>query len=584
MAADTMGLYPDDPSHFSRWMASNHPGLDGARYPPRRIYGQYLASLFESAKQDATSQGIHLEVKEGELIHLCRSGDRFVLTDDSGRKLVVDRVVLALGNFTTYTQPHLTGHPGYVDRPWPLNDLNSIPAASSVCIVGSRLSGIDAALHLAENSHNGSIYLASRSGCLPSVQGLTNREYRHKYLLELLARDLEDLPDPAPLQLLAQRLMILAEEAGVNSWGQFFQRMDPLLKLSRDILDAEKGANHWRLLADSVAPILERYWNRLSTKDQMLFMENWHSTWYTYVHAMPYENALKLQDLLKSNRVKVLQFDEIHRKELGFSIESRDERIHVEFVVEATGLESTVSRIKSPFLRNLLESRVLEEHPVAGLSLCQYTLELYGVDQGVINDTQFRSNLKIVFLTAHENVQQLLNSVFWELGNNQPVQTRLREEVLSKNVISPTAEMLNNMPYLTAVVYEMLRLYPPVSQLINRVTIAPAVLAKKIEIPGRTWIGWNAYGVQTDSGVWGSDAMVFAPERWGDNIKDIKAKCRREQVKGNYIPFNAHARKCLGSRFAILETQIALFELVRRTKWTVDRGPWTLTIGSNSPR
>ncbi|KLO93172.1 Uncharacterized protein LW93_6166 [Fusarium fujikuroi] len=194
------------------------------------------------------------------------------------------------------------------------------------------------------------------------------------------------------------------------------------------------------------------------------------------------------------------------------------------------------------------------------------------LDQGVINDAQFRANLKIVFLTAHENVQQLLNSVFWELGTNQAVQTRLREEVLSKNVVSPTAEMLNDMPYLTAVVYEMLRLYPPVSQLINRVTVGPAVLADKIEIPGRTWVGWNAYGVQTDRGVWGSDAMVFAPERWGANIKDIKAKYRREQVKGNYIPFNAHTRKCLGSSFAILETKVALFELLRRTRWTVDPG------------
>jgi unspecific monooxygenase len=189
---------------------------------------------------------------------------------------------------------------------------------------------------------------------------------------------------------------------------------------------------------------------------------------------------------------------------------------------------------------------------------------------GVINETQFRSNLKIVFLTAHENVQQLLNSIFWELGRNQEVQTRLREEVLSRNVAYPTADVLNDMPYLTAVVYEMLRLYPPVSQLINRVTLAPAVLADRIEIPSRTWVGWNAYGVQTDSGVWGSDAMTFAPERWGDNMKDIKTKYRKEQVKGNYIPFNAHTRKCLGSTFAIVETKVALFELVRRTKWTVD--------------
>lgn len=38
---------------------------------------------------------------------------------------------------------------------------------------------------------------------------------------------------------------------------------------------------------------------------------------------------------------------------------------------------------------------------------------------GRINEQQFRDNLKITFLTAHENAQQLINSTFWELGKNQ---------------------------------------------------------------------------------------------------------------------------------------------------------------------
>lgn len=40
------------------------------------------------------------------------------------------------------------------------------------------------------------------------------------------------------------------------------------------------------------------------------------------------------------------------------------------------------------------------------------------LDTGSITDEQFRANLKITFLTAHENFQQLLNSTFWELGSN----------------------------------------------------------------------------------------------------------------------------------------------------------------------
>ena len=47
------------------------------------------------------------------------------------------------------------------------------------------------------------------------------------------------------------------------------------------------------------------------------------------------------------------------------------------------------------------------------------------LEEGTISEEQFRANVKIVFLTAHENTQQLLNSAFWQLGHDQ-VSTQLR--------------------------------------------------------------------------------------------------------------------------------------------------------------
>lgn len=41
------------------------------------------------------------------------------------------------------------------------------------------------------------------------------------------------------------------------------------------------------------------------------------------------------------------------------------------------------------------------------------------LEEGTISEEQFRANLKITFLTAHENTQQLLNSAFWQLGHDQ---------------------------------------------------------------------------------------------------------------------------------------------------------------------
>ncbi|EPS31026.1 hypothetical protein PDE_05980 [Penicillium oxalicum 114-2] len=190
--------------------------------------------------------------------------------------------------------------------------------------------------------------------------------------------------------------------------------------------------------------------------------------------------------------------------------------------------------------------------------------------EGRITEEQYRSNLKVTFLTAHENAQQLLNSTFWVLGQNQTVQQRLRAEILATGQTDPSTELVNSLPYLFAVILELLRLYPPVSQLINRVTTSSAVLGGKICIPNRTWVGWNAFGVHTDPSIWGLDAREFNPDRWGKDVKIIQNALRIKTTQCHFIAFNAHSRRCLGQGFAVLQMKILLFEMLRRIEWTVD--------------
>jgi xanthocillin biosynthesis cytochrome P450 monooxygenase len=112
--------------------------------------------------------------------------------------------------------------------------------------------------------------------------------------------------------------------------------------------------------------------------------------------------------------------------------------------------------------------------------------------------------------------------------------------------------------------------YSTVSQLINRVSLVPSRLGGEIELPKGTWVGWNAPGVQSDVNVWGPTSRQFIPERWGSKPEEIMIKCRKETVKGNFIAFNSHSRKCLGQGYALLEMKMVLFELVRRARWAVD--------------
>ncbi|OAX82776.1 hypothetical protein ACJ72_02864 [Emergomyces africanus] len=189
---------------------------------------------------------------------------------------------------------------------------------------------------------------------------------------------------------------------------------------------------------------------------------------------------------------------------------------------------------------------------------------------GDITETQFRANVKIVFIAGHEDVQHLLSSAFYVMGTRTDIQEKLRSEVLNIGVANPTREIVDSMPYLTATVFELLRLYPPIQQLINRKASETAILGGDIVISPNTILGWTALGVHTNRTVWGDDAIKFIPERWGCSVKAIRAKFRRENSRGAYIPFNAHARKCLGQGFALLQIKIVLFELVRCVEWVLD--------------
>lgn len=106
------------------------------------------------------------------------------------------------------------------------------------------------------------------------------------------------------------------------------------------------------------------------------------------------------------------------------------------------------------------------------------------------------------------------------------------------------------------VVAELLRCYPSIRQVMNRISQKPSRLGNVGELPQGTSVGWNAYGVQTDTQVWGPTARDFIPERWGSSSGEILARMRKETAKDAFIAFNSHSRKCPGQDFALLQSVI----------------------------
>ena len=133
----------------------------------------------------------------------------------------------------------------------------------------------------------------------------------------------------------------------------------------------------------------------------------------------------------------------------------------------------------------------------------------------------------------------------------------------------PTADALDRLPYLSAVVAELLRRHPPTVQLVNRRLSAPAAWPGVGVVPRGTFVGWNMYLAHTDPKTWGPTARDFDPGRWGNTAEGVQARMRRETARGAFLPFASHQRTCPGQTFAMVEAKVVLFEAVRRMRWVV---------------
>ncbi|KAF1942550.1 Dit2 protein [Clathrospora elynae] len=196
--------------------------------------------------------------------------------------------------------------------------------------------------------------------------------------------------------------------------------------------------------------------------------------------------------------------------------------------------------------------------------------------EGILTDKDLDDNFVSTFLAGHENPQLALMSLMYLLGTHIEVQEAVRKEIKALFPDNASADYkpdyadLHDLPLLTSVLYESLRMFPPISQLINRRTKAPVMLGNTIPVPGGVYMGYNAYSTNRDVDFWGADAEEFKPSRWGTTSKEINQLYRRANSKASFISFHGGRRACLGQKFAMQQLRITLTELVWGCKWKVD--------------
>ncbi|OAX35978.1 cytochrome P450 [Rhizopogon vinicolor AM-OR11-026] len=143
-----------------------------------------------------------------------------------------------------------------------------------------------------------------------------------------------------------------------------------------------------------------------------------------------------------------------------------------------------------------------------------------------------------------------------------------------------TVTDLDDMTYATAFMKEVLRFHPVVYQvyrcadqddvlpLSQPITTRFGKVIYELPVPKGTRIVASLAAYNRNKDLWGDDAHVFNPERWINGAANEK-KATSIGVYSNLMTFLGGVRACIGWRFAVIEIQAFLTEVVGKFEFAL---------------
>jgi uncharacterized NAD(P)/FAD-binding protein YdhS len=327
--ASNMSAFPDDPDHFWDWLRANgHGGEDRFCFVPRLVYGRYLGSLIEDRLAETNPRVRWLR----ETVTSLSERDGSVTLHFSGcQAAVFDMAVLCCGHEASETLDAPFVSPWEDPRSW-----NDAPD-STILILGTGLTMVDAAIALSESGHRGPIVALSRRGLLPQA---------HRRV-DVAPIAQAELPSPATLAPFVHWLRARAR-------------------------DEMRSGGDWRSVVDGLRPHVQAIWRAMPRQSRRRFLEHARPWWDTHRHRMAPEVEAKIRALRESDQLRILAGHslEVNAKRDGASVSIRprasegEVRLEVSRIVSCRGLTSDPRRSANPLVAQLVAEGYARADPL----------------------------------------------------------------------------------------------------------------------------------------------------------------------------------------------------------------------------
>jgi uncharacterized NAD(P)/FAD-binding protein YdhS len=321
--AGNMSAWPDRPTDFVDWLETRGQDIGPGGFATRGDYGRYLQGLLTGIVEGAQAAG-RLVVAPDAVVGLEPGGRGWRLTTAMGRPILVDAVVLALGNpppcRPAGVDKALAASKAYVADPWRWDPTRTPPGP--VLLLGTGLTMVDLTLSLEDASPGRTIIALSR-------RGLTPREHEGEPPARPPSPPASDIP---PLAALA--------------W-----------------LRRAAAAHGWRTAVDALRPATQDLWRGWTVTQKQTFLRHARPFWDIHRHRLSPEVAARIADLRRSGRLKVaagkiVRLTETEDGRVEGAWRPRGEvgslPFQVSAVINATGPTGDVTRSDDPLVLDLI--------------------------------------------------------------------------------------------------------------------------------------------------------------------------------------------------------------------------------------
>ncbi|MDN6865630.1 MULTISPECIES: FAD/NAD(P)-binding protein [Pseudomonas] len=346
--AARMSVDPDNPDDLTQWL-TEHIAAGGwpesaeqavpisELFPPRGLFGVYAQQRLAEAKARSASTVEHVRA---EVIDVQMDADSTLLTLDNGQRLRGNFAVLATGMFPAARTPqtHSSGVNAAAVDPWDVATMRRLDPRSTVLIIGSGLTMVDAVVSLEQAGHRGPIEIFSRHGLLPHVRR------------QPPAWDNFLAADPAlrsPRQLLRElrRQCSIAQAQGID----------------------------WQAPLDTVRAHIGRLWSQASEREKRQFVRHVRPWWESHHHRSPPLSAQLVARLHEEGRLRIraASFKGLVPAQSGVTIAVRQRgeqtltQVTGAALINSSGIEYDWRRVARPLPQQLLKRGLIQPGPLA---------------------------------------------------------------------------------------------------------------------------------------------------------------------------------------------------------------------------